>query len=180
MTDQTGQGTTLRVVRAWDPAILWPDDRKAQEKQAQTYHRERVFESLKFLPGARPMVFVTRRLRRSEMRDVECMTSMPYRYEAGFVIGVERVEMPDGSVKRPANGKRWTEDELDEHFDNPTVNDIGSVVVERSNCPLDLKPRFVEPPSSLDALAAWLYRSAAQSPVDASQSKSAPAEQSGT
>ncbi len=169
--DPTGQGETLRVVCPWDPAIAWPDERRAQEKQASAYHRERDFAALRFTEGTRPRVFVTRRLRRSEMRDVSCMSSEPYQHEAGFVMGVSRVEMPDGSTLRPANGSRWTEDELDAHFDHAAINDIGSVVVQRSRIPLGLPASFVEPHSSVAALVAFLSQSAERSRRDADPSK---------
>lgn len=176
MIDATGQGATLRVVVPWDPAILWPADGTARRQQASKYHAERDMSALKMVEGLRPRIFHTRRLRRSEMRDVSCMSSEAFQDEAGFVIGVTHIELADGRTARPANGERWSEADLDLwDLDYPTVTDIGRTIVQRSRIPLGLRVIYVEPHSSVDALVAWLSRSAALNPPDASPSKSDPA-----
>jgi hypothetical protein len=178
MSDPTGQGELFRTVCLWDEAIVWEGEGLDREAHAKSFRDDRDLTKVKFAEGKRPCVFTLRRLRRTEMRDVSTMQSDAYQAEAGFSIGVTQVEMPDGSVHRPV-GSRWTEKELDA-FDNATVTDIGTVVVQRSRLPLGLRVSYVAPHSSVVALAARLFHGAGQSRTDAGQSKSPPAEPLGT
>lgn len=174
--DATGQGKITKVVRLFDTAVRWTDGPSASGTDARAYAASRDFELVKAVEGQRPMVFHTRRLRRSQIRDIECMSADPFKRESAFAVGVDMVDMPDGQVMRPAR-ERWTDDELD-RFDFVDIEDIGSVVLARSRLPFGSPASFAAPPSSAVALAALLYPTAAPSQSGVVIDSSKPAEPS--
>lgn len=178
MEQATGQGEVLKAVVPWDPAIIWPNEKEAREKAWKDYNGDRVFERLSFKEGTRPQTFTTRRLRSSEMADVDSIDGEPRRYRVAFACGVKEVLTPAGETLRPASG-RWTEDEM-ERFGYAAHNDIGAVILTRSRLPLGLPVSFVLPPTSVAALVAFHFPSAAPSQDGADPSKRPPAEPSGT
>lgn len=162
------------VVRLFDRAVRWSDGKKDGCTDARAYGETRDFDLIVLEPGKRAMVFHTKRLLRSQMRDVEGLGTEPVKREVAFAYGVESVEMPDGRVIRP-KGDRWTSEEMDaEGFDFPTVEDIGAIVVQRSRLPFGWPGSFVAPPSSARASALLLFPTAVRSQADAPKSKSEP------
>lgn len=175
--DPTGQGEILRVVVPWDAALLWPSEVNEREDAWRAYNAERDFTALKIKEGARAEVFTTRRLRASEMADVDGVYGASAQARVAFAVGVKEVLSPTGETHRPASG-RWTDDEM-ERFGYAAQVDVGTVIVRRSRLPLGLRVSYVLPPSSVAASVAYHFPYVAQSRTAADPSKSAPAEASG-
>lgn len=170
--DATGQGQVTKVVRIFDRAIAWSDGPKDGCTDVRAYAKTRDFESLRVKPGARPMVFHTRRLRRAETRDVMTHAAAEHRHESAFALGVTMIDLPDGGTMRPTR-ERWSDDDLD-RLEFVDIEDVGAFVLQRSRLPLDFAGPFVAPPSSSAAMAALLYPYAAPSPAAAPSDNSKP------
>jgi hypothetical protein len=179
MDPATGQGEQLKLVVPWDPAVLWPHDPDEASKAWKAYNNGRAFETLAFKEGSKPTVFTTRRLRSSEMVDVDSHGTDEMRWRVAFMVGVVDVLTPEGERVRPASGSRWTSDEI-ETFGYAAHNDIGKVIATRSRLPLGLRANYVLPPSSVAASVAFHFPPAEPSPPGVGPSKSPPADPSGT
>ncbi len=170
----------FKVVRIFDPAVRWSDGPAEGMTDVRAYARERDFSAIVTAPGDRAVVYHTKRLRASQMRDVEGYSAEPSKRWLAFQVGVSVIETRDGKVVSPSRGA-WTDSEMEAHgVEFADVEDIGSVILQRSRLPKDLPASFVAPPSSARASAVWLSRTAAPSPSDAPSSKADPEGPSGT
>lgn len=168
------------IVRIFDRAIRWSNGKKDGHTDVQRYGETRDPSLLVEIPGMRPVTFHTRRLTRSQMRDLEGLSTEPLKREVAFAYGVTAIDRADQRTVRPT-GDRWTSEEMDaEGLDFASVEDVGAVILQRSRLPFDWPAYFVAPPSSARASALLLFPTAGQSPADAPPSSSAPAAPSGT
>jgi hypothetical protein len=147
------------------------------------YSMGRDVDRLVYKPGERPFFFKYQRLTRQQMLSMVArgVTQEEKRVRA-FQCGVVEVIAPDGSAWKPRNAKRagfttMEEADLDalerEHGIGWTdLQEVGEIVLTRSDLPLGCEPHFVAPPSSVAAWAAESRRSAERSRTAAAPSSS--------
>lgn len=165
---------SFEVVRRFDPAI----DPQASDWQA--FIRTGDVSTLAFFDGETPTRFTCRRLRRSEVHEVQRLPTDADRYEAAFARGVMRIEglriesgrtswvRPDRKTRDGAEVPLSTR-ELDA-FAEADVLEVGAAVLARSLCDPFSPVFWPAPDTSLHALKVLEFHRAAQTRAQASSS----------
>lgn len=160
---KTGSGPfkVVTVAEALNKCVL--DDAGAWQK----YLHERDFDTLIFREGEKPTVFHCRPLTLVEVRQVRNKSSEGDMNEAAFVRGVMKVENLEGATYlRPqsntGNELIIPDSDLEKHFDEAMIQEIGSVIARRSFLAKSSVLTYPLPAISRVALEASLYRLAAQ------------------
>ncbi len=155
------------AIRIYDPAIEPFDPVTARGTKIAEYATHRRPEDLVFRAGARPRVFVFRRLARYAWRTLEAARSEYHRREVAFRHGLIRVVEASGHEWRPSSP--LTSEEL-ERFEPVDVNEIGGVILTRSQVPLEYAPRYHISSASIAVweavVSAVSFPSAAPVPVE--------------
>lgn len=170
----------LTIISRFDEAI----DYEAMGDDALAAYREtRDCALLAILHDQKPTVFHARRLRTTEMRDVNAQPADSLRYELAFrkaLVRVDHMRASDGSRSawvRPSD-KPLNDAQVDQ-FSNADVQEVGSYIVAWSNLGKGRPAAWPLPATSALALEALGSLRAAQKRASAANSRqsSAPAEE---
>jgi len=154
---------SLSVVARYDEAI---DYESMSDEEQRRYIETRDISLLKAMPGEKPAVFHVRRLRTSEMRNVNAQPNEKLGWEVAFRIALVRgddIRFTDGSrgaYVRPSD-KMLNDGQLD-RFAPADVIEVGSFIVEWSNLGKGRPAVWQLPATSERALAALGSLRAAQ------------------
>lgn len=175
---------TFDVVRFYDPAIDW----RSTPVEPVDYARDRDLTKLVMRAGCEPILFRYQRLtRRQWLSWVSRASSDEERHVRAFSAGVCEVVI-DGRVWRPGDADRpdfvaMSEADLDQlesayGIGYADLQEIGSVVLTRSQLPFGFAPRYPVLPSSVAVWVAASRLSAERSATGAAPSSTRAAEAS--
>lgn len=125
----------LTIICRFDEAV---DYESMSEAELSVYRESRDASLLKRIPGETPTVFHARRLRTSEMSQVNALPAVELRYELCFrkaLVRVDDLRGPDGSRStwtRPNPDKPLNDAQIDK-FTNAEVQEVGSYIYDWSN-----------------------------------------------
>lgn len=165
----------FKTARFYDPAIQPWDPSKKKGTMLVDWARERDMTKLVTWPGKDPVVFVCRRLTRSQMLFVSRAADEVTQIDRAFALGVVEVQRPGEAPWRPAGSDKrdffaMSEAEI-ETFEFCDIQEIGGVILTRSRVPFDLSPVYPVQPSSLAVLDAVISRFVARNLSGAYPSK---------
>ena len=169
----------FEVVRFYDPAIDWGDDAADVNQAVADYALHRDSTKLRYFDDAKPMIFVCRRLTRSQRDLVEDIgTAHPRARRLAFqfaVMSVRNYER-DGDLitwepRRRDEGSKF-KDELLDDFGGDDVQEVGGVIVAQSFLGKGVPLRCPPLASSQDAFLAVRDQYAAQKKASETRTES--------